>query len=278
MYHFTVDLNENYPQLSKANSTPLIGYIPDNSSEIAIKQRPAIIVFPGGGYEFLSDREAEPIALAFAAQGYCAFILKYAIKPAVYPLQLFQAMAAIDYIKNNAEKYHVNKNNIAVIGFSAGGHAAASAATLHSSEAVFKAFKKKENELRPDAAILSYPVISNKEFAHKGSLFNVSGADNQVAEYLSLEERVDQNTSPCFLWHTADDGCVPVKNSLVFAEKLAEYSIPFELHVFEKGYHGLSLASELTNSPNCNMINQPVSKWLELSLNWLSLRGFTFLK
>ena len=275
MYHFTVDLNKDYPQLTKAASTPLIGYIPANSAEIAVKQRPAIIVFPGGGYEFLSDREAEPIALAFAAQGYCSFILKYAVKPAVYPLQLFQAMAAIDYIKKNAEEYHVDKNKIAVIGFSAGGHAAASAATLHSSQEVLKAFDVKENELRPDAAILSYPVISNKEFAHKGSLFNVSGGDNQVAEYLSLEKRVDKNTSPCFLWHTADDGCVPVKNSLVFAEKLSEYSVPFELHVFEKGVHGLSLANQLTNSPNCNMINQPVSKWLELSLNWLALRGFT---
>lgn len=244
-------------------------YIPEKSCYEG-RIRPAMLVIAGGGYGYVSPREKECIAFTYLAKSFCAFTLDYSIGPKViYPAQLTEGCMAMAYIRENAEKLGVDASHVAAIGFSAGGHLAAMLGNVWNEKEAASALKDKISLCRPDAVVLSYPVITAGEKAHKGSFEYLCGGDFTLADRLSMEKRVTENSSPAFIWATADDGAVPSENSLLLAAAYKKCGVPFELHIFESGRHGLSLANEETGG-----VNEPVRKWVELSVTWLKNRGF----
>lgn len=247
----------------------LTTYILEDPMENCVpRKRPAVIVCPGGGYGYCSRREAEPIALMFNAAGFHAFVIDYSVAPLhVYPEALSEISDSIKLIRKNADEWNVHPDKIAVCGFSAGGHLTASIGTLWNTE---EAIKCEDKSNKPNAIILSYPVITSGEKAHRGSFENLLGErkdDKDMLEFLSLENRVTKDTPPTFLWHTFSDGAVPVENSLMFANALKEKDIPFEMHIYPQGPHGLSLA----NKEVCidSMIDLHVATWSNLVCEWL---------
>ncbi len=277
MKHEKIDLYEVSGQ-KRGNSKKgyLYSYVPYLSKEVRPKTRPAIIVCPGGGYEFCSDREMEPIAVRFMAAGFAAFVLDYEVHTP-HPAPLLQASMAIKYVRDNAARYGVDPAHVAVIGFSAGGHLACSLTTLYAEGA--ELLGTKAEMTRPDAAVLCYPVISGKEgVMHEGTLNVISGGDKKLREKLSLECRVTKDTPPAFIWHTQTDDCVLVENSLLLAAAYRKAGVPFELHIFEHGRHGLSLSNyETGDTDDSNSIIPEIAVWADLALTWLKNRGFAAL-
>lgn len=233
--------------------------------------RPAMLVIGGGGYTHVSGREKEPVALEYVSEGFNAFILEYSCTPVTFPAQLIEGCMATIFIRENAEKYHIDPEKVAAIGFSAGGHCLGLLAFMYDAEEVKAAFGEKYKLAKLDAAIFSYAVITSGEKAHRGSIDNVSGGDENLAERLSLENRVTPSAPPAFIWCTENDPCVPSENSLYLALAYRKCGVPYELHVFENGSHGLSVATEEVNSPNSS-----VAKWVKLAHTWLENRGFKF--
>lgn len=231
--------------------------------------RPAMLVIPGGAYAMVSDREGEPVAIEYLRHGFNTFVLKYTCKPATYPTQLREAAMAMIFIRENAEKYHIDPAQVAAIGFSAGGHLCGCLGTMFDSADIKL---RNLSFVRPDAVILAYPVFiyrNDDTLSHVGSFENVSGNDEKVMKYLSLENHITANSSPAFIWHTVDDNCVPVYGSLVAAQKYLSEKVPFEMHLFRSGQHGLAVCSEETN-----VVKNDVRPWIELSVTWLKAIGF----
>lgn len=234
--------------------------------------RSAMLVLPGGGYAFCSEREAEPVALAYIARGMDAFVLDYSVAPAcseVFPAALREAAMSMIFIRENAKKFGIDANTVAAVGFSAGGHLCGCLGTMFNCPEV--ADLRNSDLIRPTAVVLSYPVtISFKpEWAHMGSFINLTGNNAELTARLSLDKCVNSFSSPAFIWHTYEDGCVPVEGSLVLAQAYKANKVPFSLHVFEKGEHGLSVATKETNSPE-----ECARDWVDLSVKWLKQRGF----
>ncbi len=229
-------------------------------------QRPAMIVCPGGGYTFKSAREAEPVAKQYFAAGYNTFILWYSVGEEAKDFKpLCQLASTIVHVRKYAEEWWTLQDKIAVIGFSAGGHLACSLGTLFNEERFLKVFGRDE-DIRPNAMVLSYPVITADEFAHTGSICHVSGAEIGTEDYkwFGLNNHVDEMTPPTFLWHTAEDSCVPVENSLEMAAALSAAKVPFELHVFPEGPHGMSVCNKEVNS-----LCPYNARWVDMSIQWL---------
>ena len=233
------------------------------------RKRPAILVLPGGGYGFTSQREAMPIALEFLAAGISAFVLHYSVAPDVrFPTELVQAYAAVRMIRENAEEWNIDPEQIYVCGFSAGGHLAASTGVFWNRDWVRKLGFLGDSH-KPNGLILSYPVITGGEFAHRGSFENLLGDQysDELVELNSLEKQVSKDTPRCFVWHTSEDGGVPVQNSLLFASALANNGVPFELHVYPHGEHGLSLANELVC--DASGVLPKVQSWVPFAKEWI---------
>lgn len=225
-----------------------------------------MIVCPGGGYAGLADHEAGPVAEWLNSFGVAAFVLNYRRTPYRHPIPLGDAQRAIRWVRSHADEWGLDKNHIGILGFSAGGHLAASAATLFDDGRPEALDPVERESSRPDAAILCYPVISCGEFAHRGSVLNLLGDPPPLEKVreLSLETRVTPRNPPTFIWHTADDGAVPVENSLLFAGALAQHEVNTTLHVFPHGQHGLGLASD----------SATVSVWTGRCAHWLKDMGF----
>ena len=256
------------------NSEAIISaYIPENSEEINInKKRETIIICPGGGYEFTSDREAEPIALKFVAQGFNAVVIRYSIAPVRYPTALLELAETVRYVREKEKEWNVDTEKVIVCGFSAGGHLAGSLGVLWINEIIEKYLDIKNEEVKPNAMILCYPVISSGEFAHKGSFDSLLGEkEAEISrENLSLEKLVSIETPKTFLWHTFDDGTVPVQNSLLFSNALASNKVQFELHIYPSGVHGLGLCEEITAmNGRSEHINSHIASWFNLACQWI---------
>ena len=254
----------------------LTAYVSENSPELRNFKKKTVLVLPGGGYWITSDREAEPVAKAFFAAGMNAFILRYSVKEeAVGYAPLLDAAAAIKYIRDHAEEWNIDENKIIVCGFSAGGHLAASIGTLWKLDIISKTLGCKNSYIRPDGMILGYPVITSGPKGHQGSILRLANADSgnktptqEEIDRFSIEKHVDGDTCPAFVWHTAEDSGVPVENALYMCESLAAHKIPFELHVFPYGEHGLSLANEET-APKDEMIMPYVARWIDMAIKWI---------
>ena len=228
----------------------------------------AVLIIPGGGYEVVVHVwEGDDIAKWFNSYGITAFVLKYRLPHAKSNIDrekspLLDAARAMRIIRENAEKWHIDKNNIGVMGFSAGGHIASTLAT-HYNESIIKIQDKIDSlSARPDFSILIYPVISmSADFTHEGSrhFFMGDKPDKELMEYYSSEKHITKDTPPAFLIHTSDDDVVPVENSIAYYKKLIENNIDAEMHIFQHGEHGFSLANGQGN----------VESWKFLCIKWL---------
>ncbi len=236
-------------------------------------RRPMVIVVPGGAYAYCSDREAEAVAVKFLAEGIHAAVLRYSCAPCRYPVAALELAWSIRYCRAHADEWHVQPDAISVCGFSAGGHLAGTLGTLWR-DPVFEKALGSGISWRPDSQLLCYPVLTLGAFAHEGSRYNLLGepADPEnrldLAEKLSLETRVSPDTPPTFLWHTAEDPSVPVENSLMYAAALRRSCVPFELHVFERGGHGLSTCQEITALRPEEIVPQN-SAWVSLAVQFI---------
>ncbi|MDO5424264.1 MAG: alpha/beta hydrolase [Eubacteriales bacterium] len=252
----------------------LYAYVLDTSPEIPLKEkRPAVIICPGGGYHAKSDREAEPVALQYLAQNINAFVLQYSASPDPFPTAALELAEAVALVRAHAEEWFIDPEKIVILGFSAGGHLAGSLGTLWNRPVFHEAFGDSQ-DWKPNGMILCYPVITMGEFTHEGSRTNLLGENSseEAREALSLEKQVSADTVPAFLWHTQEDDTVPVENSLFYAAALRKHGIPFELHIYERGGHGLSLCREMTS--NLEEQNVPDNTgWMELSVKWIQRLG-----
>ena len=230
--------------------------------------RGAVIVCPGGGYCNRAAHEAEPIARKFNELGFHTFVLQYRVAPYRFPAPQRDVFRAVRIVRSRAAEWGVEPRQIAVLGFSAGGHLAASAGTLFDEIDAKAGDAADAFSRKPDALILCYPVISfSREWGHRGSGENLLGeALEQFEERYCLNRRVTPATPPTFLWHTATDGGVPVRNSIAFAEACWKNGVKAELHVFPSGPHGIGLA-----------LDYPDAKfWPELAAKFLTTScGFT---
>ena len=257
-------------------------YVQARSKELTMPPRPAVVIFPGGGYDYTSDREAEPVANAYLAAGYSAFVVRYAVgADARHPHPLLDAAAAIALLRARAEEFYIDPHKIAVCGFSAGGHLAAHLGTQWHLPLLRETLGGESADFRPDAMVLCYPVISAIRGDHLYSFLNLTGPDpaQETLARLSCEESVDGRTPPAFLWHTANDTCVPVENSLVMAGALAKAGVPVELHVFPNGLHGLSVCTyETAAGGSEDRVYPYVARWVPWSVRFLEnvFRGGDF--
>lgn len=248
----------------------LTTYLISPSEEISVKRRPLILICPGGGYCFVSDREAEMFALQWNAYGFHAAVLRYSIAPAVYPTALLELGKAMQMIKEHAKEWDVNPDQIILEGSSAGGHLAASFGMFWNRPFLAKELGVDSGMLRPAGMILNYPVITSGQYAHDESFQNLlADRYDALKEELSLEHQVSADTPPTFLWHTNEDGLVPAENSLLLALEMRKHNIPVELHLYAKGGHGLALADERTMDRDGGAIEKECQSWMSLAYRWI---------
>lgn len=301
--HSTIDHAVTLPVLG--NGATLTTYFLNDpadgtATESTGTPRPLVVITPGGGYNHLSTREGEPIALRMNQEGFHACVLRYSVSPAVWPQPLLELAATVAWCRTHAEDHGIDPDRIILCGFSAGAHLAGCLGTMWNEPWIIQRLNKTLGsthdavdasdtndavnanglgiaglhdittaDIRPNAQILSYPVITSGEFAHRGSFTYLTGGDTSLEPELSLENRVNGDTAPTFIWHTATDRTVPMENSLLFAGALHRHGIPLELHIFPKGDHGIALGTEATAMPDHDHVEPQVQYWPELAANWI---------
>lgn len=271
---FTVSLKEHFAFLNGSEAV-LEAYLPYNMTEMCREhqRRPCVLICPGGGYAMCSQREAEPVALQYLKEGYNTFVLWYTVAPKHFPHALREVAASVELIHRNAEAWNCDESLVAILGFSAGGHLAA----LYSNAYDWPEVREVLPESKPvQASVLCYPVISaDPAVAHMGSFECLLGhlpLTAEETERFSCDRLVRDTTPPAFLWHTSEDNCVPVQNSLRYATALADHHVPFELHIFPYGYHGMSLCTRETLDGEITPGMQHAQCWVEESCRWLKLQ------
>lgn len=241
-------------------------FLPDSGKSTGA----AMVICPGGGYSHLAAKEGEDYARFFGKHGISSFVLKYRLGSDGYRYPaIFEDVArALRLVRSEASKWGINPEEVGIIGSSAGGHLAATLLTHYDAGNAKSADLVERVSSRPDFGVLCYPVISMGAITHQGSKQNLLGENpsQELVDLLSNEKRVTPNTPPCFIWQTSEDKTVSVENSLVFADALAKNKVPFELHIYEKGRHGLGLGDKY---PFTHAL-----PWTEELLRWLRLRDF----
>jgi len=289
-------------------------YLIENSKELKPNsKRPSIVICPGGGYSFTSDREAEPIALAFASKGYHAFVLRYSVGlDAKMPNPLKELAQTMLYIRQRSEEWFVDENKILVCGFSAGAHLAASLGVFWNNKDLLEEYQQNFDVIKPNGMILGYPVLDLDSSAKRldigiegypeydtiqfGQLYpGIAYEDifkrkngktyvdfamamnayifggyytKEQEEFYSLQNQVTSDTAPAFIWHAAQDGLILPANSLKFATALNEKQVPYELHIFGTGGHGLGLSNDITSNNPWESVPQ-CEPWFELANTWI---------
>lgn len=230
------------------------------------RRRACVIVFPGGGYNTRAPHEGTPIAAWLNRLGVASAVLDYRVKHR-HPASLRDAQRAIRLVRERALDWNIDPARVGILGFSAGGHLAANAATCFDGGDPAAADPVERRSCRPDAAVLCYPVISAGPSRHGGSITNLLGPapwSEEAQARVSCEQLVGPDTPPSFVWHTSDDAAVPLDNALLWASACARQRVPCALHVFPRGRHGLGLAAE----------DPTVSQWTDLCARWLGELGF----
>lgn len=279
MIHERINLEEIFPALPKTEKTAVAEiFIPDTYEEIGLqKVFPCVVLCPGGAYVFRSQREDEPTVLRFLGAGMAVIKVEYSCGPegGHYPTQLLQVSAAIAMARRNAGKWHIDTEKIVVMGYSAGGHLAATVGTKWQEAFIRETLDMKYGENKVNGMILCYPVITSGEFTHEDSIKFLLGEDRyripEEREKVSLEKMVTGDTPKAFLWHTFEDDLVPVENTLKMADALRKQGIQFELHIYPQGPHGLAICEETTADvkEHLNVYADYVSSWVEHCIRWI---------
>ena len=280
-------------------------YMPEDSPMLlAGKPRPAVIICPGGGYQFCADPEAEPVALKFVAMGYHAFVLNYSVYSAaagippqfagpespvcektIWPAAALDLGKAVLTLREKAEEWGLDADRIAISGSSAGAHNCAMYMTSIEEPAIYETLGCTSEELRVAAAILCYGVydleaifdytpVPELEMLNRAmnlTLFGERTPTKEQLRALSPVFRDVKNAPPCFLWATAGDEMVPVVQTLQMAAALTKAGVPIEVHVFEEGPHAMSTASPISAATVFD-VNEDVAKWVNLAEYWLRKR------
>ena len=288
MKEFTLTV-ENYmvvpvDKVKKGKFVPatLDCFLLENEDAPATKElRPALIICPGGGYEHLSEREGAPVAKRFNTLGFSTFVLKYHVAPFEFPSSLCDLAVAVRTVRKNAAEWGIDPERIAVAGFSAGGHLAASLCIHYKKEWLLSYLDNANpEEIMPNACVLSYPVITSGEFGHQGSFENLLGMQSDadkakkykqdLVELVTLDHHVTEDVPPTFLWHTYEDSTVPVENSLLYLTSLIDKGVLAEFHMFPFGCHGLALCNEESSGGVEKYIQPDCEGWPELAARFLN--------
>ena len=259
--------------IPSANGTefPMDVYVPFVSKEVVPNPvRPAIVICPGGGYHFCSQREAEPIALRFLAHGFNTYVIWYREQKneELFPKPQQDAAAAVAWVRSHAEAYHTDPDRIAILGFSAGGHLAGSLGVLWHKADLWQPLGLTPEQVKPNALCLCYPVISfhDLDVTHVGSVQNLlENTDSALRNILSPDLIADRHTPKAFIWHTFDDAGVDVRNALNYAARLRQVNVPVEMHLYPHGPHGMGLAEQ----------DPHVKDWSARLLAWLKYNEIT---
>jgi acetyl esterase/lipase len=252
---------------TNANDIPtLTAYLPDAANTTGA----AMVICPGGAYMHLAPHEGNDYALWLNQHGVTCFVLKYRLGTSGYrhPAMLNDASRAVRWVRAHADEFKVDAHRVGIMGSSAGGHLAATLLTHFDAGDANAADAIERQGSRPDLGVLCYPVISMGEFTHKGSKESLLGKnpDPELVQLLSNELQVTINTPPCFLWTTFEDTAVPIENTLLFAAALQRNHVPFDLHVYQKGGHGMGLKDK---PPFANP-----HPWAGDCLFWLKVQKF----
>ena len=266
MYHQRIDLPTEGAYLET--------YFLDYSDRLRNSgSRPVVLICPGGGYGYTTDREAEPIALAFASRGYHAAVLRYPCAPVRYPAALVSLCQAVVWLRAHAEEFHIDGSRLCVSGFSAGGHLAASLGVFWQEEFLHQLAGCTAEDIRPQALLLGYPVITNGPKGDGYSLRNLLGEDAPAEdfEFHSLEKRVTAHVPPTFIWSTDTDELVPIENTFLFSAALCRAGVSQEVHVYSLGEHGLGLSNAVTEDtlPGKARVCPDCESWIDLAGRWL---------
>ena len=256
----------------QAEPASYTAYLIENNPDEKERLRKAVIICPGGGYCFVSPREAEPIALQYLAMGYHAFVLSYSVAPSRFPQALEELAWLTAHIRRHAGEWKIQKDGIVVSGFSAGGHLAGSLGAFWNREWLAKAVHAENEEIKPNGMILCYPVVTAGAYCHKGSVESLLGdraGEKEAQDEFSLELQVGAHTPKTFLWHTVTDQTVPVQNSLLLANALVQNGVNLEMHLYPVGAHGLSLANEETAVGQEKRVEPQCQNWIELAGIWM---------
>ncbi len=270
----TVDLYEQFSNHQRGAGGQLTIYALQPIEKVDSARRfPAVLILPGGAYQWVSPREAEPVAMRFLSRGFSCFILEYSCAPSRFPVALREAAMAMRFIRSEADRYCVDPCQVIALGFSAGGHLCGTLGTLYDSAEVLDIAPAET--IRPDALVLCYPVSVSRGRTHDESFANLCGGDRDLMDRLSLERLIRKDMMPVFLWHTRTDNAVPVDGTTKLAVALAEKDVPFTLHVFADGRHGLSTADDLVyRQDDLPPVSDGVRDWPELVIRFLRENGF----
>lgn len=234
--------------------------------------RPGVVVLPGGGYRMHGNCEGEPVAMAFAAAGYNAYLLKYSVAPhAAFPSSAADACRALKYIRSRGEEWNQDGDKLALCGFSAGGHVAACAGTMWHREDLLKASDCRGEEGRPNALILGYPCVT-VDVEGQGDMYSLLAGEEPLEalrERASAELWVDRRTPPVFLWNLYGDRIVPVEHGLRLLSALAAHDIPFECHTYMRGSHGTGLNDRASALGAPERDDPHVARWFTDCIQWL---------
>ena len=247
----------------------LTAYIADDTGY----KRDGLLIIPGGGYNNVcKETEGEPVALAFLGKGVNTFVLEeYSVaENALFPNSLIDASLAMKHIKDNADKYNIEKERVFACGFSAGGHLCASLGVLWKLDAIYEKIDMERGYNKPKGIIPCYPVVSGITDTHLGSIKNLCGKEDTVFLYGSgAETFVDEESAPAFIFHTANDHLVPVVNSLVLAAAYSKAKVPFALHIFPDAPHGVALGNEITRRDKEEYVKPDIAQWVDMAHYWM---------
>lgn len=280
---------ETFSLKSHGKQTPTLKtYILEKTDDPKTFHRPFILIIPGGGYDHFGRHEQEDVALKMNSLGFSAAVLYYSIKNEQnlmkFPEPLLDAAEAVSFIRKNAEKWNLDSKKIIVLGFSAGGHLAASLGAYWNSSLISEFSNLSPEEIKPNFLVLCYPVITADENScHEGSisallenlseleksnLLKITDSEN-LRDVVSIEKHITKDFPPAFIWHTLADEAVPAENTIFLANSLRKAKVDFEYHLFSRGKHGLSLSSLQTSNADGSNIESECEIWPELMKNWL---------
>lgn len=250
-----------------------IAYLHDPITEMPVHRtkRPCVVVLPGGAYRFCSMREADPVAFEYFTAGFNVILIdSYSVAEMAKNYNpLCDVGHTIMQIREHAEEWGCDPQAIVVLGFSAGGHLAATSGTMWNDPVLQEKLHAKNGENRPNGMILCYPVIRADELTHEESIRNVSGCEPGTDGYRfwAAQDHVDEKTCPAFIWHTVTDAAVPVENSIAMISALQAHKISFECHLFPAGQHGMSVCTQ-ESSPDWDEAAYN-ARWVDMSIQWL---------